>query len=116
MLTYLLGDVIRIFAGDFTPGEIYGDLVEPYMYIVMAVLMVIPIVMVILSVIMKLQMNSWVNIIVAIGFFGFNLAGIAGYQAYDIFLLCVSFVINGLTISYASYLLWKDFKSKEAAK
>ena len=24
MLTYLLGDVIRIFAGDFIPGEING--------------------------------------------------------------------------------------------
>ncbi len=24
MLTYLLGDVLRIFAGDFTPGEVEG--------------------------------------------------------------------------------------------
>lgn len=25
MLTYLLGDVLRIFAGDFVPGEIDGQ-------------------------------------------------------------------------------------------
>ena len=25
MLTYLLGDVLRIFAGDFTPGQIDGE-------------------------------------------------------------------------------------------
>ncbi len=116
MLIYLLGDVIRIFAGEFTPGEIDGNPVDPNMYLLMAVLMVIPIAMVLLSLILKLQVNSWVNIIIAIGFLAFNLAGIAGYKGFDIFLLCVSFVINGLTIYYASYLLRRDFRSRKAVK
>ena len=101
MLCYFLGDVMRIFAGDFKPGEIEGKPVSHKVYFGMAVLMVIPIVMVVLSIILDFPVNSWINIIVAIFFFGFNLIGMKGYKAYDIFLLIVSFVFNGLTVWYA---------------
>jgi len=101
MLCFLLGDVLRIFAGDFKPGEIEGKPVSHKVYFGMAVLMVIPIVMVVLSIILDFPVNSWINIIVAIFFFGFNLIGMKGYKAYDIFLLIVSFVFNGLTVWYA---------------
>ena len=101
MLCYLLGDVMRIFAGDFTPGEIEGKPMTSKMVFGMAVIMLIPIVMVILSLILDFPLNSWVNIILAIFFIIFNLAGIKGYKAYDVFLLVVSFVFNILTIVYA---------------
>jgi hypothetical protein len=101
MLCFLLGDVLRIFAGDFKPGEIEGKPVSHKVYFGMAVLMVIPIVMVVLSIILDFPVNSWINIIVAIFFFGFNLIGMKGYKSYDIFLLIVSFVFNGLTVWYA---------------
>ncbi|MFW9971634.1 MAG: DUF6326 family protein [Candidatus Odinarchaeota archaeon] len=101
MLCFLLGDVLRIYAGDFKSGEIDGKPVSHKMYFGIAIIMVIPIVMVVLSVILNFPVNSWVNIIVAIIFFVFNLIGIKGYKAYDVFLLVVSFVFNALTVYYA---------------
>ena len=101
MLCYLLGDVMRIFAGDFTPGEIDGKPVSHKMFFGMAIIMVIPIIMVVLSVILENPLNSWVNLVVAIVFFVFNLIGIKGYKSYDIFLLVVSFGFNTLTIWFA---------------
>ncbi|MFW9824009.1 MAG: DUF6326 family protein [Candidatus Thorarchaeota archaeon] len=101
MLCYLLGDVVRIFAGDFKSGEMDGKPVTQKAWISAAIVMVIPIIMVFLSLIMEFPINGWVNVILASFFIIFNLAGIKGYKAYDIFLLIVSFVFNGLTISYA---------------
>jgi len=101
MLCFLLGDVLRIFAGDFTPGEVEGKPLTQKMVFGMAIIMVIPIVMVVLSLILDFPMNSWVNIIVAIFFFGFNLIGMKGMKAYDKFLLIVSLGFNVLTVWYA---------------
>ena len=78
MLTYLLGDVLRIFSGDFKPGEIGGMKVTQAMWLGIAVLMLIPIVIVVLSLTLPHQANRWVNIIVAIFFFVFNLSGLHG--------------------------------------
>jgi hypothetical protein len=50
MLTYLLGDVMRIFAGDFTAGEIEGVQATQVMWLAAALIMLIPIVMVFLSI------------------------------------------------------------------
>ena len=105
MLCFLLGDVMRIFAGDFKSGEVEGKLVSPKMYLGMAIIMVIPIVMIVLSLILDHPVNSWVNIIVAIFWIVFNLAGIKGYKAYDKFLLIVSMVFNVLTVWFA----WTQF-------
>ena len=62
MLTYLLGDVLRIFSGDFKAGEIGGKKLTQEMWLGMAVLMVIPIVMVFLSLVLKPKVNRWTNI------------------------------------------------------
>ena len=105
MLTFLLGDVLRIFAGNFKPGEVDGKPVSHKMYFGMAILMVVPIVMVVLSITLDVPVNSGVNIIVAGFFIVFNLAGIKGYKAYDVFLLIVSMMFNVLTIWYA----WTQF-------
>ena len=102
MLCYLLGDVLRIFAGELTPGEIEGKKVGQIVWFGIAILMVIPIVMVFLSLILGFPANSIVNIVIASFFILFNLAGIKGYKTFDVFLLTVSFVFNALTIYYAS--------------
>ncbi|MGB7116353.1 MAG: DUF6326 family protein [Anaerolineales bacterium] len=104
MLTYLLGDVLRIFSGDFNAGEIGGMQTTQTMYLGMAILLVIPVVMVFLSLTLKYPVNRWTNIIIPIFFFGFNLIGLPTYpSAYDKFLIIVGLVFNVLTVWYA----WK---------
>lgn len=100
MLTYLLGDVLRIFSGDAFSGKA-GDLAQftQGMWLGIAVLMVLPILMIVLSVILPYPMNRWVNIILAAGFFLFNLVGLPTYPgAYDKFLLVVSLVFNVMVV------------------
>jgi hypothetical protein len=104
MLTYLLGDVMRIFAGDFKPGEIMGTQPTQVVWLGIAVFMVIPIVMVVLTLTLKYPAIRWANIIVAVLLFLFNLAGLPTYpSAYDKFLIVVGLVFNLLTVWYA----WK---------
>jgi hypothetical protein len=102
MLTYLLGDVLRIFSGDFKPGEIGGMKVTQTMWLGIAVVMVIPAVMVFLSLVLNQPVNRAANIILAIFFFGFNLIGLPTYPSvYDRFLIVVGLVFNVLTAWYA---------------
>jgi len=103
MLTYLLGDVLRIFAGDFEPGKILGKQPTQGMWLLIAVLMLIPIVMVVLTLTLKYPAIRWANIIVAIFLVVFNLFGLPYKGAYDNFLIIVSIVFNALTVWYA----WK---------
>jgi hypothetical protein len=102
MLTYLLGDVLPIFSGDFNAGKISGMEITQVMYLGMAILMVIPIVMVFLSLTLPNKVNRWANIILAIFFFVFNLIGLPTYpSAYDQFLIVVGLGFNVLTVWYA---------------
>jgi hypothetical protein len=104
MFTYLLGDVLRIYSGDFKAGEIGGMQITPELSLGIAVFMVIPVVMVFLSLTLQYPVNRWANIIVAIVFFGFNFIGLSTYpSAYDKFLILVGLVLNVLTGWYA----WK---------
>ena len=90
MLTYLLGDVMRIFAGDFVAGEMDGEKATQSMWMMAAILMLIPIVMVSLTFILPYPMNGWLSIILSVFLFLFNLAGIRGYPSYfDRFLIVV---------------------------
>jgi hypothetical protein len=101
MLIFLLGDVIRIFAGDFEPGEVEGKKISSNMYLGIAAIMVMPIIMIVLSLTLDNPINKLINIVVAIVFFLFNLVGIKGYKAYDIFLLIISFGFNVLIVLIA---------------
>ena len=102
MLTYLLGDVLRIFSGDFKAGEIGGVRITQIQWLGIAVLMVIPVVMVFLSLTLNYPVNRWANIAVAIFFFVFNLIGLPSYPSmYDKFLIVVGLVFNVLTVWYA---------------
>jgi len=105
MLIYLLGDVLRIFAGDFTAGEMDGKPVASYMWIVTSVIMSIPIIMILLSLTLNPPANRIINIVFASFFILFNLLGIKGYKPYDQILLGISFIFNGLVIYSA--LKWK---------
>ena len=102
MLIYLLGDVIRIFAGDFVAGEMDGAPVSPMMWVIAAGMMLIPILIVSLSMVLGYRANRMLNIGVAALFFLFNLYGLPGYPGlYDRFLLAVSLLFNLVTIWYA---------------
>jgi Family of unknown function (DUF6326) len=101
MLTYLLGDVLRIFAGDFTAGEIAGRQATQWTWLLAAVVMLIPIVMVVLSLTLPHPAIRWVNIAAAVFLVIFNLFGLPYPSAYDNFLILVGFVFNGLIIRYA---------------
>ncbi len=104
MLTYFLGDVLRIFAGDFKAGEMNGIQVTQAMLFVGAIFMLIPIVMVVLSLTLKYPAIRWVTIVAAVLLFVFNLIGLPTYQsAYDKFLIVVGLVFNVVTFWYA----WK---------
>jgi hypothetical protein len=102
MLTCLLGDVLRIFSGDtlrmgndlkkFTGGMWTG----------VAALMLIPILMVFLNLVVPYPAIRWMNIIVAVFFFVFNLIGLPTYPSvYDKFLIVVGLGFNLVTIWYA---------------
>ena len=102
MLTYLLGDVLRIFSGDFVAGEVSGMQISQGLMLGMAVLMVIPIVMVFLSLTLPAKVNRWANIILPIAFLVFNAIGLPTYPSlYDQFLIVVGLVFNVLTVWYA---------------
>jgi hypothetical protein len=102
MLTYLLGDVMRIFAGDFKPGKIEGTKMTQWMLMLMALLMLIPIFMVVLSLTLSYPTIRWVHIVAAGFLFVFNLAGVRSYPGvYDRFLIIVGLVFNALTVWYA---------------
>ena len=93
---------MRIFAGDFTPGEIGNAKMTQTMLILMASIMLIPIVMILLSLILTYPMIRWVTIIGAISLFVFNIVGLPGYPGmYDKFLISVGLAINVITIGYA---------------
>ncbi len=103
MLIYLLGDVLRIFAGDFEAGKIDGVTQSQGMWLFVACIMLIPIIMIVLTLTLKYPLVRRVNIIVSIVLIIFNLFGLPYKGAYDNFLIGVSLVFNSLIIWYS----WK---------
>ena len=101
MLTYLLGDVLRVFAGDVTPGKIEGRTASQGMWLGIAVIMLIPIFMVVLSLTLPYPAIGWINIVVTVLVVAFNLLGLPYAGLYDNFLIIVSFVFNALIAWYA---------------
>jgi hypothetical protein len=101
MLTYLLGDVLRIMAGDMELGKIMGNPATQGMWLLIAVIMLTPILMLLLSLMLPRPVARWANIIVAVIVIVFNLFGLPYKGHYDNFLIVVSIVFNALTIWYA---------------
>lgn len=98
MLTYLLGDVIRVFAGDFVPGEIDGQKASQAMWMLAALFMLIPIVMSVLSLTLPYPLIRWVSIVAAVLVVLFNLAGLPYPGTYDNFLILFGFIFNALIV------------------
>ena len=106
MFIFQQGDMLRIYSGDFTPGDVlWGKVMSSQMmWLVSAITMTIPVVMIILSLTLKYPVNRWANIIVGIFFVVINLIGLSAYPwGYDKFLIIVGLVFNVLIVWYA----WK---------
>jgi hypothetical protein len=101
MLIYLLGDVLRIFAGHAVPGEMAGKAASPSMYLAAAAIMLVPIAMIVLTLIVPYPAIRWITIVVTVIVVVFNIAGLPYEGSYDNFLIGVSFVVNALTLWYA---------------
>jgi len=101
MFTYLLGDVLRIFAGDFVPGEMDGEPAPSWMWLMAALVMLIPILMVVLSLTVPYPAIRWLAVVAAGFLVLFNLVGLPYKGAYDNFLIAVGLIFNGVTIWYA---------------
>ncbi len=101
MLIFLLGDVLRIYSGDFARmAETQQSISSKWL--IAAVIMLIPILMVVLSLVLPQPINRWANIAVAVGFFLFILVDLQSYpSSYDKFLFIVSMVFNGVTVWFA---------------
>ena len=102
MLTYLLGDVLRIFSGDFKKMGTKMKDFKQWMWTFMAALMLIPILMVVLTLVLPYDSNRSTNILVTVFFFLFNLAGLPTYPSfYDKFLIFVGLVFNVVIVLLA---------------
>uniref|UniRef100_UPI00286C7D59 hypothetical protein n=1 Tax=Pseudolysinimonas sp. TaxID=2680009 RepID=UPI00286C7D59 len=105
MLIYLLGDVLRIFAGHFTPGRMAGREAAGWMWTVAALVMLLPIVMILVSLLVPATPLVWITVIVAAFLVLFNLVGLPYEGFYDNMLIVVGIVVNGITIWQA--LAWR---------
>lgn len=101
MLIYLLGDVLRLYSGDFARMSA-GEQWTGAKWFFAAVLMLIPILMIFLSLVLPQPIARWANMIIAAGFFIFVLVDVGSYpSAYDKFLLLVSLVFKVVIFAYA---------------
>ena len=102
MFSWVYGDLLRMYSGDFAPGELGGVLLTQEMWLVAAITMMIPVAMVFLSLELKYKANRWANIIVGIFYTGYNLIGLPTYpSAYDKFLIIVGLVFTALIVWFA---------------
>jgi len=101
MLTYLLGDVLRLMAGDAVPGEMAGKPATQAMWLGAALIMLVPIVMVVLSLTLPFPLIGWVSLVVTTVVVVFNVVGLPYKGMYDNVLILVSFVFNALIAWYA---------------
>jgi hypothetical protein len=91
MLSWIYGDLLRIYSGDFTPGdtELAALMSMEKLWMISAITMIIPGAMVFLSLALKGKVNRWANIILGILYTGYNLIGLLGGSypsAYDNFI------------------------------
>jgi hypothetical protein len=101
MFSWVYGDLLRMYSGDFIPGEL-GLTQE--VWLASAITMMIPVAMIFLSLTLKYKANRRANIIVGIFFTGYNLIGLPTYtSAYDQFLIIVGLVFTALIVWHA----WK---------
>lgn len=104
-LIYLLGDVLRIFAGHFTPGRMGDRPTSDWMWTIAALVMLLPIAMILVSLLVPTPALVWITVIVAAFLALFNLVGLPYQGFYDNMLIVVGILLNGVTIWQA--LAWR---------
>lgn len=112
MLVYLLGDVLRIYAGHIEPGQL-GDRPAPeWTWSMIAVIMLIPIAMILLSLLLPNPPLRWITIGVSTGLVLFNVSGLPYKGLYDNFLIVLSLGLNAFTAwtarSWGRVASWPD--------
>lgn len=101
MLTYLLGDVLRLFSGDAEIGHIEGKVATQGMWLLISVIMVVPILMSVATAIVAYPQVRLLNLIVVSLVFVFNLIGLPYKGHYDNFLIVVSLILKGIIFYYS---------------
>lgn len=102
MLTYLLGDVLRIFAGHVEPGRLDGRPAPDWMWTLIAVIMLVPIAMIMISLLVPTEPLRWITITVSVALVIFNIAGLPYRGLFDNMLIVLSFGMNG----YIAWIAW----------
>ena len=92
---------MRIFAGDFVPGEMDGKPISQWMFLIMALVMLVPILMIILSLVVPYDIIRILTIVVAVFLILLNLAGLPYKSLFDNFLIIVGIGFNIITAYYA---------------
>ena len=106
MFSWVYGDLLRMYSGDFIPGDLeLGAVMSPeILWLVSAITMIVPGVMVFLSLTLKNEVNRWLNIILGLFYTGYGFIGLPTYHsAYDKFLILVGIIFTALIVWYA----WK---------
>lgn len=98
MLIYLLGDVLRIFAGHAEPGKMDGKPAQPWMWTLAAVIQLVPIAMILVTMLTPAAPLVWITIVVSALGAIFNLFGLPYKGFYDNLLIIVSLGVNALII------------------
>lgn len=102
MLVYLLGDVLRIFSGDYEKTSFAKAKMGQGMWFLVSVIMLIPIVMIMLSLVLPYSAARTVTIVAGIALFLFNAVGLPTYPSwYDRFLIVVGLGINVMSVVVA---------------
>lgn len=109
MLIYLLGDVLRIFAGHSQPGEMNGKPAADWMWTLAAIIMLVPIAMILISLMVPAEPLRWISVAVSAALVLFNLSGLPYKGAFDNLLIVVSFAVNGIIIWQA--LAWRPVEA-----
>ncbi len=101
MLIYLLGDVLRLFAGSIAPGHIGDEPAKEWMWTVAALIMLVPIAMILMSLVMPADPLKWITIAVSIGVMLFNLSSLPYKDFFDNMLIVISLGLNLFIAWYA---------------
>ena len=75
LFSWVYGDLLRLYSGDFKPGDdMWEEMISAEMlWLVAAITMIVPGIMVFLSLALKSKANRWANIIMGIFYTGYNL-------------------------------------------
>ncbi|MDA3935472.1 MAG: DUF6326 family protein [Actinomycetota bacterium] len=99
--TYLLGDAIRVYAGDFEAGEIADQPLSESLWLLVTSIMPIPIIMIVLSLTLPYPALRWACIIVSVVLIVFNLVAMPHKGKYNNFLIGTSLILNATIIWFA---------------